>query len=285
MDPWHLLRAEQITWEVSAVPARTWSILCAWRKIWKAVAFHHGTAEIFFHAKILSFSHSGTDLTSPCKTRGRLVLLKSLTGSPTPPGQACCSRILIQNPLHAFVFWDQILKGLGRFLMCVAARIVRTTDVWTCENTFLVPYTCECCAMDVAEVGQSKEQCQMVPHPLWLFPSALAGPWQAGASRLAPAAQGGSLIPLWCGVREGLCQILFLWGQQWSHLCWIQIWRGLGETKLLWLPDPLAEDVDSCSQAHKSGWVCCSPLRPCCHVCCIYIMLDFISYFGWLKCC
>lgn len=126
--------------------------------------------------------------------------------------------------------------------MCATAGILRTTEVWTCENTFLVPYTCERCAMDVAEVGQSKEQCQQHGSPsTTAFPSALAGPWQAGASRFSPAAQGGSSIPLQCGVersREDLCWVLCLWGEQWSHLCWVWIWRGLGETKLLWSPDP-----------------------------------------------
>lgn len=51
--------------------------------------------------------------------------------------------------------------------MHAAARILRTTEVLACENTLLVPYVCECCAMDVAEVGQSKEQCQHgSPSPL-----------------------------------------------------------------------------------------------------------------------
>lgn len=151
------------TWELSAIPARTWSILCVWRKILCCcLSLWH--CWDFFHAKIPSFSRSGTDLTSSSITRGRSVSLKSLTGSPESPGQAC-SRTLIQTPLHVFVSWHQILKGLGRFLMRATAGILRTTEVWTCENTFLVPYACECCTMDVAEVGQSKEQCQQHGSP------------------------------------------------------------------------------------------------------------------------
>lgn len=242
----------------------------------------------FFHAKIPSFSCSGIDLTSSSITRGRLVSLKSLTGSPAYPGQAC-SRTLMQPPLHAFVSWDQILKGLGRFLMHAAAGILRTTEVWACENTLLVPYVRECCAMDVAEVGQTRSNVSsMVAHPLWPFlPS-------QGRGKQVPAGclqQHREALESLCSVGSEKAHARFSsfphcsTVEQWSHLCWVWIWRGSGGTELLWLPDPAAEDVDSCSQAHKSGWVCCSPLRPCCHVCCIYIMLDFISYFGWLKCC
>lgn len=173
--------------------------------------------------------------------------------------------------------------------MCATAGILRTTEVWTCENTFLVPYTCECCAMDVAEVGQSKEQCQQHGSPSTTAVSLC--PRRALASRcqqVLSSSTGRLFNPFamwgWKQQRRLVLGTLPLRGTVVSPLLSLDL-EGFRRDKAALITRPVAEDMDSCSQAHKSGWVCCSPLRPCCHVCCIYIMLDFISYFGWLKCC
>lgn len=198
MDSWHLLQTEQILGSCQPSQQGPDPFYVYGEE---SVLLPFTVAEVFFHAQIPSFSCSGTDLTSSSVTRGRLISLKSLTGSPAYPGQAC-SRTLIQTRLHAFVSWDQILKGLGRFLMHATAGILRT-EVWTCENTFLVPYACECCALDVAEVGQSKEQCQQHGSPSTVAVSLC--PCRALASRCQQAVSSST---------GRLFNLFAMWGQR-----------------------------------------------------------------------